>query len=89
MSHSLVRIASDHAVRSGFDIEFRPGDAVSMPFPDNSSLNRVRHSRPHAAFHRTVFMFSPVRYFPPQGSCYDMPMSIGFLTAPPLSAQSL
>jgi hypothetical protein len=25
----------------------------------------------------------------PNGSCYDMPMSIGFSTAPPLSAQSL
>ena len=36
ISHSFVRIASDHAARSGFDIEFRQGDAASMPFPDNA-----------------------------------------------------
>jgi len=36
ISHSFVRIASEHAARSGFDIEFRRGDAASMPFPDNT-----------------------------------------------------
>ena len=36
ISHSFVRIASDHAARSGFDIQFRQGDAASMPFPDNA-----------------------------------------------------
>ncbi len=36
ISQSFVRIASQHAAKSGFDIEFLQGDAAAMPFADET-----------------------------------------------------
>jgi len=36
ISRSFVRIASENAARAGVDVEFRLGDAASLPFPDHS-----------------------------------------------------
>ena len=36
ISRSFVRIASEHAAKSGFDIEFLEGDAAAMPFADDT-----------------------------------------------------
>ena len=35
ISRSFVRMASDYAARTGVDVEFRQGDAASLPFPDD------------------------------------------------------
>src|SRR5262245_17704272 len=36
ISRSFVRIASENAARAGVDVEFRLGDAASLPFPDQT-----------------------------------------------------
>src|SRR5262252_5613569 len=36
ISRSFVRMASDNAARAGVDVEFRLGDAASLPFPDHT-----------------------------------------------------
>src|SRR5262249_58924285 len=36
ISRSFVRMARDYAARAGVDVEFRRGDAASVPFPDHT-----------------------------------------------------
>src|SRR5215813_4132853 len=36
ISRSFVRMASEYAARAGVDVEFRLGDAASVPFPDHT-----------------------------------------------------
>ncbi|MEV6637978.1 class I SAM-dependent methyltransferase [Actinoplanes sp. NPDC051470] len=36
ISHTMVEIARETAVRAGVDVDFRPGDATAMPFGDGS-----------------------------------------------------
>ena len=35
ISRSFVRMANEYAARMGVDVEFRQGDAASLPFPDD------------------------------------------------------
>jgi len=36
ISETFVRLAREHAARSGVDVVFRQGDAAALPFPDQS-----------------------------------------------------
>jgi hypothetical protein len=76
------------AAAAGTDLSFQARDH----FRDGDDRTGREHHRisirPHAGF---TARFSCLRLcdISPQGSCHDMPVSIGFSTAPPLSAQSL
>jgi predicted methyltransferase len=52
ISRSFVRIAGDNARRAGVEVDFRLGDASSMPFSEGTSSSPRRRSRTSAGLRK-------------------------------------